>query len=261
MRTAKAKIVRSRLKQLVATSALALLAHSSPAQPGATTARDSATFDPTGYWVSVVSEEWRWRMLTPPKGDYASIPLNAEGRRIADSWDRAADTASDRCRQYGAAGLMRIPGRLHIQWEDDETLRIEFDAGMQTRYLHFDPAASGREQRSLQGNSRARWHKQPQARGLAFGPPDTSGSGGTLIVVTDNTTGGYLRANGVPYSENTLMTEYFNRHEHRTGESWLVVTSVIEDPMYLSQPFVVSTHFRRERDGDNWMPRPCRDSR
>ncbi len=246
------------LRQLIPACTLVLFACGSSAQLTTATASESAMFDPTGYWVSVVSEEWRWRMLTPPKGDYASIPLNSAGRAVADAWDPTSQPADESCRQYGAAGLIRIPGRLHIEWESDDTLRIDFDAGMQTRFLRFNEA-SGNEQQSLQGNSRARWHKQPQARGLAFGPPDASGSGGTLIVVTDNTTGGYLRSNGVPYSEHTTMTEYINRHEHRSGDSWLVVTSIIEDPMYLSEPFVVSTHFRHEPDSSKWTPRPCEE--
>ena len=99
-------------------------------------ARVAAPVDLTGYWVSVVTEDWRFRMVTPPKGDYASVPLNAEGRRVADTWDASKDGL---CDAYGAAGLMRMPGRLHITWEDDSTLKIETDAGQQTRLLRFGP--------------------------------------------------------------------------------------------------------------------------
>jgi hypothetical protein len=232
------------------------------AQPAVeTSARDAALFDPTGYWVSVVSEEWRWRMLTPPKGDYSSIPLNAEGRRLADAWEPAPQTSAQRCLQYGAAGAMRIPGRLRIEWEDDNALRIDLDAGMQTRLLRFGDEHSGQLRRSLQGNSRARWHKQLQSGGLAIARRVPGGRGGTLIVETDNLSGGYLRSNGVPYSENAKLTEYFNRFSHRNGDAWLLVTSVIEDPTYLTEPFIVSTHFKREPDGTNWTPLPCADPR
>src|SRR5579871_3074089 len=63
--------------------------------------------DVTGYWVSIVDEDWRWRMMTPAKGDYASIPLNAEGTKIADTWDPAKDEAEgNQCKAYGAAGIM-----------------------------------------------------------------------------------------------------------------------------------------------------------
>lgn len=226
-----------------------------------TAARETALFDPTGYWVSVVSEDWRWRMLTPPKGDYASIPLNDEGRRVADNWDPALQSADERCRQHGAAGGMRIPGRLHIEWEDNDTLRIDLDAGMQTRRLHFGEERTDQQRSSLQGDSRARWHKQLQSGGLAIARRVPGGPGGTLIVLTDNMTGGYLRSNGVPYSENARLTEYFNRFEHRNGDSWLLVTSVVEDPTYLTEPFIVSTHFKREPGGADWMPLPCGDPR
>jgi len=219
-------------------------------------AREAALFDPTGYWVSVVSEEWRWRMLRPPKGDYSSIPLNAEGRRVADRWDPTTQSDNDRCLQYGAAGGMRIPGRLHIEWDDANTLRIDFDAGMQTRMLQFNAEPASRP-RSPQGDSHGRWHKQLQSRGLAFGAAVPGGPGGTLIAETDNLTGGYLRSNGVPYSENTTVTEYINRFSHRNGNSWLLVTSVVEDPVFLTEPFVVSTHFRQEPDDSKWMPVPC----
>ena len=95
----------------------------------------SAPIDLTGYWVSVVNEDWRWRMVTPPKGDYASVPMTDEARKVADTWDVSKD---GQCDAYGAAGLMRMPTRLHITWEGDNVLKIETDAGQQTRRLLFD---------------------------------------------------------------------------------------------------------------------------
>src|SRR5262245_22686360 len=99
---------------------------------------DTVSTDLTGYWVSLVTEDWRWRMVTPAKGDYTSVPLNPAGRRIADAWDPAKDKASgDECKAYGAPAIMRVPGRLHITQPDATTIRIETDAGMQTRVLHL----------------------------------------------------------------------------------------------------------------------------
>jgi hypothetical protein len=70
------------------------------------TAQAQAPIDLTGYWFSVVTEDWRWRMLTPAKGDYASVPLNAEGQRIAGMWDLEKDKADGNlCRAFGAAGF------------------------------------------------------------------------------------------------------------------------------------------------------------
>src|SRR5579871_654092 len=98
------------------------------------TAKSGAPIDLTGNWVAIITEDWRWRMLTPPKGDYASLPLNPEGRRVADTWDLAKDDAGGlACKPYGIGNIMRMPGRLRISWQDDRTLKAEFDAGTQTR--------------------------------------------------------------------------------------------------------------------------------
>src|SRR5271168_1885684 len=120
--------------------------------------RDAAPADLTGYWVSVVTEDWRWRMVTPLKGDAASIPINAEGRKIVDAWDPAKDEAAGlQCKAYGAPAIMRVPGRLHITWQDDTTLKIEADAGQQTRVFHFSGEAPRSAAPSWQGYSSAKW--------------------------------------------------------------------------------------------------------
>src|SRR5215831_14145280 len=86
----------------------------SAGQP-ARTPRASAPVDLTGYWVSAITEDWRYRMVTPPKGDYPGVPLNAEGAKVANSWDFEKDVvAGEQCRVFGAAGIMRMPIRLHV---------------------------------------------------------------------------------------------------------------------------------------------------
>src|SRR3954466_15409068 len=68
------------------------------------TAKAGAAIDLTGYWISVVSEDWQFRMITPPKGTYPSVPLSADGRKVADTWDPAKDEAAgNQCKAYGAA--------------------------------------------------------------------------------------------------------------------------------------------------------------
>lgn len=109
--------------------------------PAAGTARERALIDITGQWVSVVTEDWLWRMVTPPAGDTASVPLNPAGREVALAWDRERDAAEDRqCLAFGPPGLIRQPGRIRIRWEDDDTLQLDFDAGSQTRRLQFADA-------------------------------------------------------------------------------------------------------------------------
>jgi hypothetical protein len=226
-----------------------------PAQPPKS-AREAAPIDLTGQWVSIVNEDWRWRMVTPPKGDYTSVqPLNAEGRRVADTWDEAQDGS---CRAYGAAGLLRMPTRLRIEWDGDSRLVLETDAGMQKRKLEFgdvtEPAAP-----SLQGVSRARWQLPlPPVGPLGPPPPAPRAPGGSLEVVTTGLAPGWLRRNGVPYSERTRLTEHFDRFPVPGGAEWLVVTTIVEDPEFLNGRFITSSHFRRETDRSKWDPKPCK---
>ena len=77
------------------------------------TPKAAALVDLTGNWVSLIDDEWRWRMITPAKGDFSFLPLNPEGRRIAGVWDPANDEAEgNACRAFGAAGIMHLPTRL-----------------------------------------------------------------------------------------------------------------------------------------------------
>jgi hypothetical protein len=212
--------------------------------------RASAPIDLTGYWVAVVNEDWRYRMVTPAKGDYRGVPITKEALQIVNAWDPAKDEAAgEQCKSYGAAAVMRLPARLHITWEDDTTLRVDVDAGTQTRLLRFEPGASSgpKGQPSWQGDSTAQWE-----RGGRGGPP----AGGSLTVVTTNMRAGYLRKNGVPYSADAKLSEYFDVSPAPGGEM-LVVTTVVDDPRYLVQPFIVSSHFKKEADGSKWDPTPC----
>jgi hypothetical protein len=238
---------------------LLMLAAGVPAAPqgkqAPKTPKEAAPIDLTGNWVSVVTEDWRWRMLIPKKGDYTSVPLNAEGRKVADTWD-SANLASDGCRAYGAAAIMRVPGRLYIAWENEATLRIDTDAGQQTRLLRFDKSSKPPPERSWQGHSAAEWKRITQPGGLGVSLQQGPGRAGALKVVTTDLKAGFLRRNGVPYSEDTLVTEFFDRLS-AYGTDWMTVFTIVEDPRYLDQPFITSTHFKREPDRSRWMPKPC----
>jgi hypothetical protein len=225
-----------------------------PPQPQADrSAREAAVIDLTGHWVAVVNEDWRWRMVTPPKSDYTSLPLNAEGRRVADLWDPAQDGS---CQAYGAAALLRMPTRLRIEWASDFVLTIETDAGRQTRTLNFT-AVPALAEPTLQGHSVAEWQPVlPPPGGFGFGPA-VRAPGGTLKVVTTNLSGGWLRKNGVPYSAGAVVTEYFDRFPSPNGDEWLMVTTIVDDPAYLNQRYVTSSHFKREPDASNWRPTSC----
>ena len=217
------------------------------------TPRAMAPIDLTGYWVAVISEDWRWRMVTPAKGDYASIPLNVAGKNLADTWDPAKDErAGEQCKSYGAPGLMRGPTRLHITWLDDTTLKLESDYGIQTRLLQFRaPRTAATAAPSLQGVTAAQWVMAGGGRGRG-GPPR-----GSLKSITTRLRPGYLRKNGVPYSANTVFTEYWDVVPGPNGSQWLVVTNTVEDPANLQIPWVTSVHFKKEPDGAKWDPTPC----
>lgn len=244
----------------VMATGVALAAQPSGGPPGGrqgtATERPATAFDMTGYWVSVVTEDWRHRMLTPPKGDFLSLPLNAEGRRVALEWDPSQDSGDSQCRAFGAAALMRRPGRLHISWQDDLTLKIETSAGNQTRLLHFGQPLQPSE-RSWQGVSVAQWRRQFLTVGQGRPGGDGTVDGGHLEVVTTQLRPGYLRTNGIPYSENTVMTEYFYRHSGPGALEWLTVTTIIDDPRFLVRPFITSTDFKKEADGSKFKPTPC----
>jgi hypothetical protein len=211
------------------------------------TPKAAAPIDITGYWVSIVTEDWRYRMMTPAKGDFPSIPLNPEGVKVANEWDPAKDEAAgNQCKGYGAGNIMRMPGRLHITWQDDNTLKVEMDNGMQTRLFHFGAAPTG--ETSWQGDSLAQWE---------FAGGRAGGRGGDLKVVTTRMKPGYLQKNGVPYSANAVVTEHFDLTNEPDGTSWLIVTTLVDDARYLARPFQRSTHFRKQADAKGWDPTPC----
>jgi hypothetical protein len=206
--------------------------------------------------VSYVTENWRYRMVTPAKGEYRRIPASPAALPIINAWDPIADQkAGNQCKSYGAAAIMSVPGRLHITWQDADTLRIDTDAGTQTRLLRFTARASSSQSRpSWQGESSARWERVAAAGSTV---QDPAYAGGSLRVVTTNMLSGYLRKNGVPYSERATVTEHFDVSPLPDGGALLLVTSIVEDPVYLNAPYIVSPHFKKEPDGSKWDPTPC----
>jgi hypothetical protein len=243
-------------------------------------------------------------MKLPAKGDVASIPFTQDQAKRAklQEWDPAKDEAAgEQCRSYGAAAIMRVPTRLNITWENDTTLKLETDAGMQTRLFRFNPAPTVLPERTWQGFSSAEWETIPGARGGGGGPGGFGGPGGgglpgagggpgdggdgvatalpppplaanvgrggaaqgpatrgSLKVVTTNLKPGYLRKNGVPYSDKAVVTEYFQRTPETYGITYLIVTTIVEDPEYLTGPFITSSNFKKLPDTNNgWAPEPC----
>jgi hypothetical protein len=263
----------SRIAALV--SILGVLAFAAPARaqfgpnagapPPKLNPHTDAPFDPSGYWVAVVTEDWRYRMVTPDKGDFPGVPINAEGRKMAMEWDPAKDQASgNACKSYGAGAIMRVPERLHITWVNDETLRVETDAGEQTRIFHFDETKQASGPPTWQGYSVADWEGM-RPRGfvvpVAAGAPGAHPAAapkeeGYMKVITTRVRPGYVRKNGVPYSANTTVEEYFDSFEER-DVTWLIVTTIVHDPEYLAQPYITSSQFKKQPDAAGWNPTSC----
>ena len=229
------------------------------------TAKSVAPIDVTGYWISMIVDEWRFR-VTPQKGDIPWMPLNAEARKVAGAWDPAKDEAEGKaCKAYGAVGITQRPGRMHMTWTDDNTLKLDFDTGTQTRVLHFSKTPADKGPASWQGYSAAEWIAPgnvllftgdtlvPALGGRGRGgPPPT----GTLRVTTTNMLPGYVRKNGVPYSDKAVLTEHFNRIAEQ-GENYLVMTQFVDDPTYLNQPFIRTYTWKQVPDATGWDPTPC----
>jgi hypothetical protein len=244
-----------------------------PAAATPATPQSIAPIDLTGTWVSVVSEDWRWRMMTPAKGDYASVPLSDAGRKAADAWDyQASQTPENACKPFGVGNIMRMPGRMRISWQNPSTLKLEFDAGTQTRQLHFISGDAPGEP-SWQGHSIAAWEIAGQQvevdrNGIPVAPAGGGRGrggrgaaqpprGGALRVVTTHFKPGFLRKNGVPYSDKASIVEYFDRVAYPNGDEVLIVRTVIEDPAYLQVPFITSSNFKREPNDAKWKATPC----
>ena len=273
-------MVGAALRLCVAVAGLGLwlsgLLQAQAPQPAAAPAspQSIAPIDLVGTWVSVVSEDWRWRMLTPAKGDYASLPLTDAGRKAADSWDfQASQTPENACKPFGVGNIMRMPGRLRISWQGAATLKLEFDAGSQTRLLNFSGAPPTGEP-SWQGYSVAAWEIAGQSIEVdRNGIPVAPAGGGRGRGISrrrrpgtarrraardhDGLQPGFLRKNGVPYSDKASIVGNFDRISYPNGDQVLLVRTTIEDPQYLQGPFITSTHFKREPSDAKWKATPC----
>ena len=252
----RASIVRK--TGILVSAVLGLLAWQLPVsaqnagKKGATpvTPKAEAPFDITGYWVSVLTQNWRLRMVVPPKGDYMGISMTADSKKVADAWDPGKEEAAgNQCKGYGAATIMTAPERLHITWQDDNTLKMEIDAGMQTREFHFGKWTPQAGNPTWQGTTTAVWESrerdklQPKAK--------------YLKATTTHMLSGFLRKNGVPYSEDAVLTETYDGFHEPTGEDWMIVTTVVDDPKYLERPLILTGQFKKQKDATGWDPTPC----
>ena len=226
-------------------------------------AKNAAPVDLTGYWVSIVTEDWIERMApdSPPSG------TGRGGRGVFPGGGGAEPAATrpataDPCRVYAAGGSLRVPGRLNITWADDNTLKLDMDAGKQTRLLHFGATQAPSSERSAQGYSVVTWET---GRGGGFGGGRGGGGGArgggapagptwaNLKVVTTNMSGGYLLSSRSTYSENAVLTENFTAHQD-FGTDYFTVSTIIEDGPTTR---ITSSTFKKEPNGSKFSPTGC----
>jgi hypothetical protein len=258
-------------------------------------ARVAAPIDIAGTWASVINEDWQWRFVTPIVGDYTGVPLNADGDRLARQWNPDTDAkAGQQCKGFGAAAINRLPTRMQISWVDDNTMKLDFDLGTQSRLVYFDKTKAAAA-RSLQGHAIGEWIDlpapgrggpvgqapagaragAPPAAGAAAPPAGGAGApaagarggraggappgprAGGLKIVTTNLLPQYLRQNGVPVSEKAIVTEYLDVVPAPDGTQWLVLKTQVDDPTYLSGWYQVSSNFKKEATAAKWSPTPC----
>ena len=208
--------------------------------------------------MSLVTDDWRYRMLTPPKGNVDYVPVNhGRAAREPATWDPAKDEAAgEACRAYGAGGVMRLPARLHITWEDDNTMqhghrRGHADAPVLLRVaLPPCPARRGRRGRALGGALDDARRPGRRGRGPA---PELASSWST----TTRLRPGYVRKNGVPYGANADAHRVLRASGRRAGQEYLAVTTMVDDPQYLAQPYIKTYEFKKQRDATGWNPTPC----
>lgn len=194
-----------------------------------------AQADFTGYWDNIMHEDTLFRTAGPPIGEYIGLPLTDAARAIANEWNpEDGYKPENQCKMHGGAYIMRSPIRFFLEYEDEVTISIKIELEMGTsRTIYLD----GRP---------------------AEGPPTDMGhsvgvwEGDMLTITTTNMTVKYVRRNGVPNSEQAVMTEHFVRH----GD-YLSIISIIEDPVYLTQPLVRSVSFRKRSDEFKWVRFPC----
>jgi hypothetical protein len=252
-------------------------------------AKASAPVDFTGYWTTVITEDWHERMLTPPKGDFGTgaggavvlpggrvvggganpamlgnIPFNAAGGRKALEWDPQKDEAAgEQCKAYGAIGMLRLPTHLRVSWQDDNTLKFETDFGTQTRLIHFPPPMPGMNLSGINMKAGPPPGEAPSYQGYSVGSWITMGGrggyepGGSLHVRTTNLKPGYYWKNGMPYTANAVLTEHFRIIDLPESGPWISFSAMVEDPEYLTQPYIVTYQFKKLPDGSKWNPVAC----
>jgi cyclase len=195
-----------------------------------------AQVDLSGEWSGRYHEDYEHRIPGPTVGDYTGLPINDAARLKADSWDASILSLREhQAKPHPSTYSLRGPANIRIRKEIDPATQrtIGFELfgtfGQATRTIWLDgrPHPPAYAPHTWAGFSTGRWE------------------GNTLTVTTTHLKAGWLQRNGVAHSDRATMVEYFARH----GDVLTVVT-LVDDPIYLEEPFVRST---------NWVLNPSQE--
>jgi hypothetical protein len=193
-----------------------------------------AQVDFTGEWAPLYHEDGPERGPGPELADYTEFPINDAARMRADSYDadRISVVQEYQCRPHGADYALRGLGQVRI-WRDIDqatqrtsAFHLHFLAWDSERTIYLDARPHPPEYalHTFQGFSTGVWE------------------GNMLTITTTHLKPNYLRRNGLPRSDKATLTEHWTRHA-----DYLTITTVIEDPVFLTEPLVRS---------DNWYLDP-----
>ena len=164
----------------------------------------------------------------PPLGDYLGIPFNEAGRLRADtSAESIWGTPEYQCRPHSAPHQWRGLGGARILKEQDPLTR-------EVRAYHVQFMRSLDRPIFMDG----RPHPPAWAPHTWTGFSTGQWVGNTLKVTTTHLKDGYLKRGGPQTSDLYTMTEYLTRHD-----DILTITTVVDDPVYLEEPYVQSTTY------------------
>ena len=193
-----------------------------------------AQVDLSGTWATRNHEDWMERWPGPDVGDFTGLPINedAVARALAYSPSQLA-LPERQCLYYGPTYTVIGPFGLRI-WSESEPVdgRViswhmsgAVDKTPRTIWMDGRPHPSPNAVKTFRGFSTGRWE------------------GDTLIVTTTHMKAGPLRRNGVPHSDQTVMTEFISRYDDK-----LTILAIIDDPVYMEEPHVISRTWQEDAD-------------
>jgi hypothetical protein len=200
--------------------------------------------DISGEWAPRFHEDQPERIPGPEIGDYLGLPINDAARLRGDSWDASLLTLPEhQCKPHPSDYGIRGPANLRV-WKEIDTptqqllayhTHISWQAPERTIWMDGRPHPPDYVAYTWQGFSTGKWE------------------GDMLTITTDHLKMGWIRRNGIPRSSKAVITEHWIRHDN-----YLTVATIVNDPLYLTEPFIRTTDFVFDPD-QQIAPYPCEE--